>query len=49
MFTTKGTTPVSGFSKAVERLIIATERYRIERAETAGRKLLAVYGGVAAA
>jgi integrase len=38
VFTTKGTTPVSGFSKAVERLIIATERYRIERAETAGRK-----------
>ena len=39
VFTTTGTTPASGFSKAMERLTAATERHRIELAETTRRKL----------
>jgi integrase len=39
VFTTTGTTPASGFSKAVDRLTAAAERHRINMAEAAGRKL----------
>ena len=37
VFTTTGVTPVSGFSKAVERLTVLAERERIERAAQPGK------------
>jgi integrase len=41
VFTTTGTTPVSGFSKAIARLTVAAETVRIKQVTDAGQRALA--------